>query len=90
MITKHANFKTLTLQSTFLRMFSCKKGQTSGSNIAENILSGGISFGNNYKDYSKLTLESFWGSLFFSIVFGCFVAWVRQVELGVNMCGGWG
>ena len=46
------NYKTISFQSKFLRMFSCKQGQTSGSNITKNMFWWN-SCCNNYKDYYK-------------------------------------
>ena len=47
-------YKMITLQSEFLRMFSCKQGRTSGSNTRKKIFWWHNSFINNYKDYHKL------------------------------------
>ena len=46
------NYKTITLECTFLRMLSCKQWQTSGSNITKKMF-WWKSFYNNVKDYYK-------------------------------------
>ena len=46
------SYKAITLQSKFLRMFSCKQGRTSGSNITKNMFWWNY-FCNKHKDYHK-------------------------------------
>ena len=53
----YKNYETISLQSKFLRMFSCKQGQTSGSNIAKKMFWWN-SFCSNFKDCYKINCSN--------------------------------
>ena len=74
------NYKTISLQSKFLHIFSCKQGQTSGSNVTKKMLWWNY-FCNNYKDFTTNNCSK---ELFCNSFGQDGILWIEHGDIGMT------